>query len=184
MDDNFSGLSDKQRIFCLEYAASWNGTRAAIKAGYSEKTARAIASENLTKPNIQAYIKHIQSDIAAAAGVSAFRNLMELTKIAYTNPTDIRESWEQLKDWESIPDDVKAGIAEVVTVSKVLRRVGGGDESEDENSGLVQTLETVKVKMHDKLKALDMINRMLGYNEQQDDDTGSFTISFKKKGGE
>jgi phage terminase small subunit len=184
MDDNFSGLSDKQRIFCLEYAASWNGTRAAIKAGYSEKAARAIASENLTKPNIQAYIKHIQSDIAAAAGVSALRNLMELTKIAYTNPTDIRESWEQLKDWESIPDDVKAGIAEVVTVSKVLRRVGGGDESEDENSGLVQTLETVKVKMHDKLKALEMINRMLGYNEQQDDDTGSFTISFKKKGGE
>jgi len=49
---------------------------------------------------------------------------------------------------------------------------------------LVQTLETVKVKMHDKLKALDMINRMLGYNEQQDDDTGSFTISFKKKNSE
>ena len=184
MDDNFSGLSDKQRIFCLEYAASWNGTRAAIKAGYSEKAARAIASENLTKPNIQAYIKHIQSDIAAAAGVSALRNLMELTKIAYTNPTDIRESWEQLKDWESIPDDVKAGIAEVVTVSKVLRRVGGGDESEDENSGLVQTLETVKVKMHYKLKALDMINLMLGYNEQEESDGATFTINFKKKTSE
>ena len=184
MDDNFSGLTDKQRAFCLHYCTHWNATKAAKQAGYSEKTAQEISSENLSKPIIQAYIKHIQSDIAAAAGVSALRNLMELTKIAYTNPTDIRESWGQLKDWESIPDDVKAGIAEVVTVSKVLRRVGGGDESEDENSGLVQTLETVKVKMHDKLKALDMINRMLGYNEQQDDDTGSFTISFKKKNSE
>jgi phage terminase small subunit len=184
MEDNFSELTEKQRVFCLEYAASWNATKAAIKAGYSEKTARQIASENLAKPYIQDYIKHLQSDIARAAGVSALRNLNELAKVAYTNATDIREGWEQLKDWESIPDDVKAGIAEVVTVSKVLRRVGGGDESEDENSGLVQTLETVKVKMHDKLKALDMINRMLGYNEQQDDDTGSFTISFKKKGGE
>jgi len=184
MEDNFNGLTAKQRAFCLYYCTHWNATRAAKEAGYSEKTAQEISSENLSKPIIQAYIKHIQSDIARAAGVSALRNLNELAKIAYTNATDIRESWEQLKDWESIPDDVKAGIAEVVTVSKVLRRVGGGDESEDENSGLVQTLETVKVKMHDKLKALDMINRMLGYNEQEDDDTGSFTISFKKKGGE
>jgi len=184
MDDNFSGLTDKQRAFCLHYCTHWNATKAAKQAGYSEKTAQEISSENLSKPIIQDYIKHIQSDIARAAGVSALRNLMELTKIAYTNPTDIRESWDKLKDWESIPDDVRAGIAEVVTVSKVLRRVGGGDESEDENSGLVQTLETVKVKMHDKLKAIDMINRMLGYNEQQDDDTGSFTISFKKKNSE
>jgi len=184
MDDNFSGLTDKQRAFCLHYCTHWNATKAAKQAGYSEKTAQEISSENLSKPIIQAYIKHIQSDIAAAAGVSALRNLMELTKIAYTNPTDIRESWEQLKDWESIPDDVKAGIAEVVTVSKVLRRVGGGDESEDENSGLVQTLETVKVKMHDKLKALDMINRMLGYNEQEESDGATFTINFKKKTSE
>lgn len=184
MDDNFSGLTDKQRAFCLHYCTHWNATKAAKQAGYSEKTAQEISSENLSKPIIQAYIKHIQSDIARAAGVSALRNLMELTKIAYTNPTDIRESWEQLKDWESIPDDVKAGIAEVVTVSKVLRRVGGGDESEDENSGLVQTLETVKVKMHDKLKALDMINRMLGYNEQEESDGATFTINFKKKTSE
>ena len=184
MENDFSGLTDKQRAFCLHYCTHWNATKAALQAGYSEKTANEQGSQNLAKLSVQAYIKHLQSDIARAAGVSALRNLMELTKIAYTNPTDIRESWEQLKDWESIPDDVRAGIAEVVTVSKVLRRVGGGDESEDENSGLVQTLETVKVKMHDKLKAIDMINRMLGYNEQQDDDTGSFTISFKKKGGE
>lgn len=184
MDDNFSGLTDKQRAFCLHYCTHWNATKAAKQAGYSEKTAQEISSENLSKPIIQAYIKHIQSDIARAAGVSALRNLMELTKIAYTNPTDIRESWEQLKDWESIPDDVKAGIAEVVTVSKVLRRVGGGDESDDENSGLVQTLETVKVKMHDKLKAIDMINRMLGYNEQEESDGATFTINFKKKTSE
>jgi phage terminase small subunit len=176
MDENFDGLTAKQRAFCLYYCTHWNATRAAKEAGYSEKTAQEISSENLSKPIIQAYIKHIQSDIARAAGVSALRNLTELAKIAYTNATDIRESWEQLKDWESIPDDVKAGIAEVVTVSRVVKT------SLDEDKTI--ELETVKVKMHDKLKALDMINRMLGYNEQQDDDTGSFTISFKKKGSE
>lgn len=176
MEDNFNVLTAKQRAFCLYYCTHWNATRAAKEAGYSEKTAQEISSENLSKPIIQSYIKHIQSDIARAAGVSALRNLNELAKIAYTNTTDIRESWGQLKDWESIPDDVKAGIAEVVTVSRVVKT------SLDEDKTI--ELETVKVKMHDKLKALDMINRMLGYNEQQDDDTGSFTISFKKKGGE
>lgn len=45
-----------QKIFCDEYIISLNATQAAIKAGYSKKTARKIAAENLTKPVIQNYI--------------------------------------------------------------------------------------------------------------------------------
>lgn len=50
-------LTQKQRIFCEEYIKTTNATKAAIAAGYSEKTARSIGSENLTKPDISAYIK-------------------------------------------------------------------------------------------------------------------------------
>ena len=46
----------KQKRFCDEYLVDLNGTQAAIRAGYSAKTARAIAAENLTKPNIREYI--------------------------------------------------------------------------------------------------------------------------------
>lgn len=49
-------LTAKQRRFCDEYLIDLNATQAAIKAGYSEKNARNIASENLAKPNIKAYI--------------------------------------------------------------------------------------------------------------------------------
>lgn len=49
-------LTAKQRRFCDEYLIDLNATQAAIRAGYSEKNARNIASENLTKPNIKAYI--------------------------------------------------------------------------------------------------------------------------------
>ena len=49
-------LTAKQKIFCDEYIISLNATQAAIKAGYSKKTARKIAAENLTKPVIQSYI--------------------------------------------------------------------------------------------------------------------------------
>lgn len=49
-------MTEKQKRFCDEYLVDLNGTQAAIRAGYSEKTARTIAAENLTKPNIRKYI--------------------------------------------------------------------------------------------------------------------------------
>lgn len=49
-------LTARQRRFCDEYLIDLNATQAAIRAGYSEKNARNIASENLAKPNIKAYI--------------------------------------------------------------------------------------------------------------------------------
>lgn len=49
-------MTPKQKRFCDEYLIDLNATQAAIRAGYSEKTARATGNENLTKPNIKAYI--------------------------------------------------------------------------------------------------------------------------------
>ena len=50
-------LNQKQTLFCDEYLIDLNATQAAIRAGYSEKTARFIGAENLTKPNIAEYIQ-------------------------------------------------------------------------------------------------------------------------------
>lgn len=49
-------MTAKQMRFCDEYLIDLNATQAAIRAGYSEKTARAMGAENLTKPDIKAYI--------------------------------------------------------------------------------------------------------------------------------
>lgn len=49
-------LTAKQQRFCDEYLIDLNATQAAIRAGYSKKTAKDIGCENLTKPNIKAYI--------------------------------------------------------------------------------------------------------------------------------
>lgn len=51
-------LTAKQQRFCDEYLIDLNATQAAIRAGYSEKTAGVIASENLNKPNIKEYIEN------------------------------------------------------------------------------------------------------------------------------
>ena len=50
-------VTEKQRLFCDEYLIDLNATQAAVRAGYSEKTANRIASENLSKLDIQEYIR-------------------------------------------------------------------------------------------------------------------------------
>ena len=50
-------LTDKQRQFINEYLIDLNATQAALRAGYSEKTAYSIGNENLKKPEIQEYIQ-------------------------------------------------------------------------------------------------------------------------------
>lgn len=50
-------MTDKQKRFCDEYLIDLNATQAAIRAGYSEKTAASIGAENLIKPNVSEYIK-------------------------------------------------------------------------------------------------------------------------------
>ncbi len=64
-----TGLTAKQERFVEEYLIDLNATQAAIKAGYSEKTARSVGSENLTKPDV------------AAAIVAAQKNRSERTEI-------------------------------------------------------------------------------------------------------
>ena len=50
-------MTNKQKRFCDEYLIDLNATQAAIRAGYSKKTARKIGQENLTKPDIKNYIE-------------------------------------------------------------------------------------------------------------------------------
>jgi phosphoserine phosphatase len=55
-------LNEKQKSFCNEYVIDYNATRAAIKAGYSEKSARSMASTLLTKQNIKEYIAELTKE--------------------------------------------------------------------------------------------------------------------------
>ena len=56
-------ISDKQKRFCLEYVKDYNGTQAAIRAGYSKKTANEQASRLLTNVNISKYLAELKEEI-------------------------------------------------------------------------------------------------------------------------
>ena len=64
-------MTPKQQAFVAEYLIDLNATQAAIRAGYSEDTARAIGCENLTKPNIAEAIAEAQAKRAEKCGIDA-----------------------------------------------------------------------------------------------------------------
>ncbi len=68
---NTKTLTPKQHRFVEEYLIDLNATQAAIRAGYSKKTARAIASENLAKPNIQEAVAKAKRERSEATKIDA-----------------------------------------------------------------------------------------------------------------
>lgn len=142
-------LSKKQKRFCEEYVIDWNATRAAKAAGYSAKTAGSIGSENLTKPEITAYIEEIQADLSKLAGVSALRNILELKKLAYSSMLDFKENWSKQKAFDDLTLDQRAALSEIMTIEKTDKQGN--------------PITITKFKLHDKLKAIEILNRMMGW---------------------
>jgi phage terminase small subunit len=150
-------LNSKQKKFCEEYIFDFNGTRAAKAAGYSAATAYSIASENLRKPEVKAYIEELESDLARIAGISRLRVLKEHEKLAFSSIAHLHNTWIQRKEFEQLTDDQNACIAEISTQTRREQKPGQPAE----------IIEFVKVKLYDKQKSLDAINKMLGFDAAQ-----------------
>lgn len=80
-EKNVKKLTARQERFCREYIIDYNATKAAVRAGYSEKTAKSIGSENLTKPDILARVRELQKEQTKRLCISAdwvMQNLVEV----------------------------------------------------------------------------------------------------------
>lgn len=87
--DGLDGLTHKQARFVIEYCADYNGTAAAIRAGYSDVSAHDIASENLRKPEIRKAVADRMVAAAKAAGVTATFVIAELYDLATADPREL-----------------------------------------------------------------------------------------------
>ncbi|MCT1173961.1 terminase small subunit [Lactococcus lactis] len=81
-------MTPKQRKFCDEYIKTGNATQSAINAGYSQKTAKSIGAENLTKPDLKKYIDSKLKSISDNAIATAEETLTILTKIVRGEHTE------------------------------------------------------------------------------------------------
>lgn len=150
-------MTPKQELFCQEYIIDLNATQAAIRAGYSKKTAFVTGFENLNKPYIQERIAELNKDRAEATGITQKRVLEEYAKIAFF---DIRKLYDpegnltKIKDF----DDISAGV---VSGIKVLEEFG-----QDSSGNKVVTGVVKEVKLADKLRALQDLAKHLGIFEK------------------
>ena len=138
-------LTSKEERFCYQYVLHLNATKACILAGYSEKTAYAAGSRLLRNVKIQERIQYLKENLAETAEISSLRVLKEHEKIAFVDAGQLRDGWLSLKDFEDLTDEQKSVIQEITT-----RQTKYGDE--------------VKIKLYDKQKSLDSINRMCGFD--------------------
>lgn len=74
-------MTDKQKRFCDEYLIDCNATQAAIRAGYSDKTAYAIGDENLKKPELKKYIDERMAEHASERVATADEVIQYLTSV-------------------------------------------------------------------------------------------------------
>lgn len=81
-------LNEKQKRFVLEYLIDLNATQAAIRAGYSKKTAYSIGQENLKKPEIQKAIQAKQNKLQNKLEITQERVLEELAQVAFSKASD------------------------------------------------------------------------------------------------
>ena len=159
------GLTEKMKIFSEEYVIDFNASRAARAAGYSEKTSGEMGYENLNKPQIQEYIAHLRKNTEELLGISRQKVANEYAKLAFSNVADMYQDWMRREEFEKLSDDVKACIAEIYTR---VRKVPISVISEEAGTTEVdQEIEEVKIKFHDKQKALEALRKMFGYDQPE-----------------
>ena len=136
-------LTERQKRFCDEYLIDLNATQAAIRAGYSKKTAKVIGSENLTKPDIAARIEKRRAAQIKRTEITADRVLLELARIAFVDgsafATITARGKVKFTPTDEITNDQKAVIAGV-------------------KNGKFGT----EIKTNDKVRALELLGKHLG----------------------
>lgn len=141
-------LNPKQRRFVEEYLVDLNATQAAIRAGYSRKTARAQGSRLLTNAVIESAIQAGREALSRSTNITAERVLQELARIGFADIRNIFDVNGALLSPSDMPDDIARAVSsvEVVTVSK--------------GEGMVE--HVAKVRLADKRAALVDLGKHLG----------------------
>jgi phage terminase small subunit len=102
-------LTPKQQAFVREYLIDLNATQAAIRAGYSERTARSIGQENLTKPDIASAVAAAQQTREERATATSTEVLREINRMAMFDPADLTNV-RSPDDIKTLPEDVRRAI--------------------------------------------------------------------------
>ena len=148
-EDKKKKLTPKQARFIEEYIVDLNATQAAVRAGYSPKTAFCIGIENLKKPLIKKHLAERQREIAGEIGISQKRVLEEYSKLAFFDPRKLYDKNGEFKPVHELEAEVAAALTSI-------------KEKEGEK----------EYKYGDKKGALDSLAKHLGLFKDEEETKG------------
>ena len=148
-------LTDKQKRFVEEYLICLNATEAAIKAGYSKKTAYSQGQRLLKNVEVQKVVSEKQNKLQDKLEVTQERVIAEYAKVAFSQLPGIihyKDGSITIENFDKLTNEQKACIKKFkfTTVYEI-----GAD-------GEPVPINKVTIDLHDKLKALDSLARHLG----------------------
>lgn len=155
-------MTNAQKIFCDEYLVDLNASRAykvAYKKCKSDLTARTNGSKLLTNTNIQNYIDEKMKEREKRTAITQDMVIKELARIAFLDIRKIYDENGNLRNIQDIDEDTVKAISSIET----LEEYNGYGENREKIG------DTQKVKIVDKIKALELLGRHLGiFNDKLD----------------
>lgn len=159
-------LSEQQELFCLEYVRCLNAKQAALKAGYSEKTAGAQGSRLLKSVKIQARCQELNADRKERTLIDADRILKELLDMAMVDISEAFNDDGSLKPIREIPKPIRRMIS-----SLEINELFEGFGKEREQIGHVK-----KLRFWSKEKALELLGKHLKLFTDKVEHSGKVTL--------
>jgi phage terminase small subunit len=161
---------------CAEYLIDGNGTQAAIRAGYAQKSASAQASDVLARPKVKEYLKQLDAEQKARLAITADRVLQEIAKIGLSDPSrylTVGKNGELQADFSRMTPYDMAAISQVEFEipkdgppkrARKPKKGTGNHTSRRGPAGPVAVLgaRVSRIKTWDKLGALQLLGRNQG----------------------
>jgi phage terminase small subunit len=160
-----TGLNAQQERFAQEYLVDLNITQAAIRAGYSKKTAHVQGSRLLIHAKVAEYIAKNRNRLADKLEITQERVLAEYAKIAFFDPSKVFKSTESGDPYIDMSQATPDEWAAVASVQSDQYAEGKGEDG--------RTVKKSKITLHDKKGALDSIARHLGMFKDRLEHTGA-----------
>ncbi len=144
-------LNERQERFCREYIIDYNATQAAIRSGYSKRSAKSVGSENLTKPDILTRVRELQAeqrerlcitaDWVVMSLVDVYEKCMQLKPVMVWNP----ETKQKEESGEYVFDS-KGALNALEMIGKHLAVFDPKNTSQNEKKNISELLSALKEK--------------------------------------
>lgn len=161
-------LTEKEEKFCLKYFETGNGLRSVLDAGYKlkETSAGSEAYKLLKKPQIQARLSQLRAKQEKRMEISADRVLKELARVAFVDLTKLYGEDGTLLHPHEIDEDTR----------RALSGVDVYEEYENEGRKREAIGVTKKVKMNDKIRALELIGKHFKMFTEKHEHSGKISL--------